>query len=135
MHVAAVTVQADRGANLGEVKCHHETCTPSPCFGSERLGVAGIVQIPHMAGTHTGGLLTRGGIEVEDTRKREHGLFVTERGANLHPHVDIALAGFPHAVPRGSAAGFVGMFIIDGENHTEVQEGQHTDGHIEIARE
>ena len=135
MHIAAMAVQADRSANLGEVESHHETCTRSPRFGSVRLGVTGVVQVPHVAGTHTGGLLTRRGIEVEDTGKCKYSLFVAERGADLHPHVDIALTGFPHAVPCGGAAGFVGMFIVNGENHTEVQEGQHTDGHVEIARE
>ena len=108
-NIACRQVPHNRSTDLVEVERECETRSKSPPISSKWMRIAATIQIPGMAGTHTGAFFTRRNIEV---KHQGHAIDASrcKRETDLCKDIQVTAASRPHichSTPLG-----IGMFII-----------------------
>ena len=132
VHILGKQVEAELlgVAELGEVSSTHQTKTEGPVVCSVRLSIAIAVQVPGMAGAHTGLSFTRRNVHVQHGGKAVPFIGV-KRESDLGPDIQVTTARTPHVVTTRRAIR-VSVFVVNRQAHTHVHPVGQTRIHEEV---
>jgi hypothetical protein len=97
------------------------------------VGFAFAIQVPGMAGAHTGSFFARGYESINLDSSGEESLLAIEGHTHLKPHVQVTTAGGPHVAATGGAIRF-GMFVVKGQIQAQIHKLVKAHGGVHVAR-
>ena len=131
---AAAQVPADRETELGEIKGKSKGCGKGHALSGIGGGRTRVVEIPGMAGTHTGTVGSRRDIHFEEGGNAKEEA-VVKRDAELCPDIHIAHARGPHFIAHGRPVVRVGVIIVNRQAGTDIPEVQKADTQVHVSRQ
>ena len=131
VHIASRQVNAERLTPLGKIPRGGKACSKSPVIRSKGVCITFTIQVPHVAGAHTGSLFTCGYIHIKHQGHTEH-IVGIQRESDLGPQVQVTAASSPLVCYTSNTAIGISMFVVNRQNGTHVQPVQQTYPHKEV---
>ena len=131
---ATVSIPTDRNTHGGKVQGEDQVSTDTKGIAGKGVGLASAVQVPSMAGAHTGSLFARRYVCIHLDGSGKEPLVAIKGYADLEPHVQVTAASGPHVVGARGTVRF-SMFVVERQVHAQVHEIIKANGCIYVARE
>ena len=130
---SGIAVPTDGDAYVHEIQGKDQVSTNTEGVSSEGVSFALAIQVPGMAGAHTGRFFARRyvGINLDGCRKQS--LLAVERHTDLEPHVQVTTASSPHVVGARRTIG-LGMFVVKGQIQAQIHKLVKAHGGVHVAR-